>query len=119
MKKFTVLVKNYLELIPNVSRSVSNLMREFVIGRFQGQLQEGFSIKNKIEECLRHTVMVLMMDEFEILTWVNYLEQVNLLDLSFNVNDPYAIYMEADRTIFYMAFSTKNLLKEKKNKEPF
>ena len=114
MRKFTVTVKTYLELIPYVSRAISNLIREFIYGRFASYEETGgFSIKTKIETCIKHAAMVLMLDELEILTWINYLEYVNLLNLSFNANDPYAIYMEAEKTIFFMAFSIKNFLNTK------
>ena len=62
--------------------------------------------------------MVLMMDEFEILCWVNYIDQVNLLNIAFNVDDPNGILYQAETTLFYLAFSTKNLLNDKKVKEP-
>ena len=52
------------------------------------------------------------MDELEILCWVNYLDQVNLLNLVYNVNDALEVANEAENTIFYMALSTKNLLNE-------
>ena len=57
------------------------------MGRWR-TFQLGFDIEAKIEEELRHIVMTLMLDEFEILCWVNYIDETNLLDLSFNVDDP-------------------------------
>ena len=87
------------------------------MGRFQ-TFQTGFDVQKKVEEFLRHTVMVLMMDEFEILCWVNYVDQINLLDLCYNVDNPRQILQTAENTIFNLAFSTKNLLNEKKIKEP-
>jgi len=90
LHKFTARVKSMLELIPVVSKSVSHLVQEFTLGRFQ-TVGTGFSVKSKLEEALRHTVMVLMMDEFEILCWVNYIDQIDLLDLNCNLNDPASI----------------------------
>ena len=58
------------------------------------------------------------MDEFEILCWINYVDQINLLDLCYNVDNPIHIVNTAENTIFNLAFSTKNLLNEKKIKEP-
>lgn len=62
--------------------------------------------------------MVLMMQEFEILCWINYVDQINLLNLSFNVNDPVAVLSQAKQTLWYIAFSTKNLVNKKKVKQP-
>ena len=45
--KFTVRVKNYLELIPRVSRSISNMLKEFIHGRFK-TLAPGFDVCKKV-----------------------------------------------------------------------
>lgn len=74
-------------------------------------------VYSKLNECFKHTVMVLMMDELEILSWVNYIEKVNLLNSCYNVDDPKAILSQAENTIFYIAFSTKNLMNDKNVKD--
>ena len=45
--KFTVRVKNYLELIPRVSKSISNMIKEFIQGRFK-TLAPGFDVFKKV-----------------------------------------------------------------------
>ena len=60
--------------------------------------------------------MVLMMEEFEILCWINYVDQVNLLNLSFNVNDPVSVIYQAKQTLWHLAFSAKTLLNKEKVK---
>lgn len=75
-------------------------------------------IEKLIEETLRNIVMVFMMDEFEILCWVGYIDKMNLLDLFYNVDDPYAMIKTAENTIFNLACSTKSIVNDKKVKDP-
>ena len=62
--------------------------------------------------------MVFMMQEFEIVCWINYVDQVNLTSPYFNVNEPEFMLAEAKQTLFFIAFSTKNLLNKNKVKMP-
>ena len=54
------------------------------------------SAKSQIEKCLQHTVMVLMLDEFEIISWVYYMDKLNFFDLCYIVGaDPKVCVAEA------------------------
>ena len=68
----------YLERIPKVSRNIASLIREFLTGNYRkhATLQgEGFKpAREQILDSLRHTVMSLMLNEFEIVCWVVYIE---------------------------------------------
>ena len=56
--------------------------------------------------------MSLMLDEFEIVCWVMYIEQFNLLNYTFDVNMPDTVLQDALLNIFYIGFSTKLLLND-------
>ena len=117
MHSYTTSVRVYLELIPSLSKSVKNLLSEFETGRFSG-LDIARTVRSGIEATLKHSVMVFMMTEFEIVCWINYVDQVNLLNLYFNVNEPQFMLAEAKQTLYFIAFSTKNLLNKNKVKNP-
>ena len=53
-----------------------------------------------------------MLDEFEIVSWVVYLEQFNLLNFTFDVNNTHAVLQDALLNIFYIGLSTKLLLND-------
>ena len=76
--KLNVKIKHYLDRIPKVSKNISSLLREFTQGRYREYAQlnvDGVQpAKTQILDSLRHTVMSLMLDEFEIVCWVVYLE---------------------------------------------
>lgn len=84
--KFSYKTRFYVDQIPRISKSISALIREFERGRFSQNAYQ-MNARSRIEECLRLTVTSLMFDEFELICWINYVEQINLLDLSFDVND--------------------------------
>jgi len=75
---FTFKIKYYLEKIPAVSRNIASLIRGFVTGKYEkhASLQgQGYKpAREQIIDSLQHTVMSLMMDEFEIVCWVVYIE---------------------------------------------
>ena len=56
--------------------------------------------------------MSLMLEEFEIVCWLVYIEQFNLLNYTFDVNMPDAVLQDALLNIFYIGFSTKLLLND-------
>ena len=53
-----------------------------------------------------------MLNEFEIVCWVVYIEQFNLLNYTFDVNMPDEVLQDALLNIFYIGFSTKLLLND-------
>ena len=63
--------------------------------------------------------MTFMMDEFEIVCWINFIDQVNLLNITYDVNDASKVLQNALKNIFFIGFSTKLLLNDKqKIKDP-
>ena len=114
--KLNLKIKHYIERIPKVSKNIKNLLHEFTQGRYSEHAHLNVDrvkpAKTQILDSLRHTVMSLMLDEFEIVCWVVYMEQFNLLNLTFDVNRTHAVLQDALLNIFYIGLSTKLLLND-------
>mmetsp|Transcript_37101 Transcript_37101/g.45272 ORF Transcript_37101/g.45272 Transcript_37101/m.45272 type:complete len:86 (+) Transcript_37101:695-952(+) len=73
LRKFSVRVRNCLELIPDLSFSIKTLLLEFECGRFRDTMR-GVEVRKEVTHTLKQSVLVLMMQEYEILCWVNYVD---------------------------------------------
>ena len=47
------------------------------------------------EKVLRNTVVTLLMDEFEVVCWIDYVEQLNLIDMNYDINDAHRLFETA------------------------
>ena len=67
-----------------------------------------------VESAVKHTAEVCLLDQFEIISWVNFLDQISQYD-------SYSTAQRLDNvhaTIFNMALTTKRHLNEPCDTEP-